>query len=147
MVNQIYAKILKYFIFLRPRLSETFSFSLCIFDNDSSFWKYQYSRLKTRLYRKNTASQSWKPSDDAFWPKPNRKKQCSQKTVPYKIFVQCTHIIFALKLWKRLWISNRDQNIEVCRRLGWVTKWVYSDSRAQNSWDRGEKLNKVGQNE
>ena len=50
-----------------------------------------------------------------------------------KSFLQCAHIIFALKLCKRLWISNRDQNIEVFRRLEWVAKWVYSDSSEQNS--------------
>ena len=52
--------------------------------------------------------------------------RCLQKIVSFRTFVQRGHIVFALKVWERLWRDKRDHNVEVCRRLGRVTKKYFS---------------------
>ena len=146
MLNRTYTKISKCFAVLCPRLSETFLFSVNIFDNNSSYWNYLQLCLK-KFYQKNTTSQSWKGSNAAFWSKPNRKKsKCSQEATQFRTFGQCTHIIFALKLWERLWSFKRDQNIEICRRVGRLKKLFNEISLTKlMKWWQKIKQNWTGQ--
>ena len=71
-------KILKCLVVLCPRLSESFPLPLYIFDNNSSFWKYQYFCLKRKFFQKTppvkVESFQWH-----FWPKPNRKNSVNKK--------------------------------------------------------------------
>ena len=83
-----HTKILKCFIILCPRLSETFCFPHR-FHSNSSYWKYQYFWSRRKFFRKSTTSQNWKLSNDTFRPKPNRKNSVHKK-------------LFNLELWRNL---------------------------------------------
>ena len=50
---------------------------------------------------------------------------CLQKTLSLRTFPQCADILFALKVWERLRRDKRDLNIEVCKRLGRLTKKLF----------------------
>ena len=71
-----------------------------------------------------------KPFSDTFWPKPNRKGSVHKKAFQFRTFAWCPRIIFALKLWERLWRFMRDLKVEVGRRLGQTTKKLFPQTIA-----------------
>ena len=63
-----------------------------------------------------------------------------RKLLNLELFGQFTHFIYALKVWKRLWMYERYQNIEIFTALGRATnKNVYTNNRGQNLWDNVKK--------
>ena len=90
-------------------ISEFLNFPLDVFGNEH-LW------LKRKSYRKHNTNQSQQLSNGNFLPKPNKKRWGLQKTLQNFTFPQRTHIIRAIKLWKRNSMYKRHSSIKVCKK-------------------------------
>ena len=93
------------------------------------------------FYGENLINQSRKLSNDAFWPTPHLINDSRKLYSSFRTFVRYFHRISALKVREGFWSYKRDQDIEVCSRLGWVTNQhlITQLIAGQNIWKEVKK--------
>ena len=138
-MKQTHTKILKCFINLFSTVVRNLSFSFLHTWQWFKFLKISIFLLRNKVLSKKHHQLKLK-AGDSFWPKSTRKnsapKNCSKNL--FRTFARCTHVIFALKLWKRFWGFKGYQNIAVCR-LGWVTKKLFTQTIANTIFETMSK--------
>ena len=117
-----------------------FSFTLCRFHNISSYWKYKYFCPRRKFYRKSTISQSWKLSNSTIWLKLNRKNSGHKKLFN---LAKCARVIFALRLWERLWRFKRPQSWSLQETLTSCNKKLFSQTIADKINENESKLERA----
>ena len=59
-------------------------------------------------------------------------------------FAELVEFVFVWKVWQRLWSYEKNQNIEVWRRLRWVIKkTIHADNPGQSIWCKVKKSSKI----